>query len=290
MILGRCRFFNSTVLPMVTCALFAAIPLVTWAFPDKETDLGEVGMSPVNKERISAVSLGFGGMNALDEYLSPGVYRGMAFDFSYQTIRRFRQADGWYSPYFFNVVASPMRMGNGNGRTYALMLDFRPSWERLWIQKPKFTLTAGPGLFVRVGGVYNVRNSNNPAQLKLHIAASVSGETVYRLTVSSFPIDLRWRIDIPLLGYNFSPDFGLQYYEMYYLGQMSGASHFAWPGNLLMLAQRISADIPVGGVRLRLGYMGDYWGYNMGGVRCRIFSNTFLIGIVRRVEIKHNGR
>lgn len=283
----RCHCFNLTVplLTVTVCALLAATPLASQ--PTRE---GGTGMLPLRNERISAFSFGVGGMNVLDEYLSPGVYRGMAFDFAYQTQHPFKRTGNWYSSFFFNAVASPMRMGNGSGRTYSLMLDFRPSWEHLWIDKPRFTLTAGPSLLVRVGGIYNVRNSNNPAQLKLHMAASVSGEAAYMLPVPKFPIGLSWRFDIPLLGYNFSPDFGLQYYEMYYLGQMSGASHFAWPGNLLMLGHRLSADLPVGRVRLRLSYMGDYWGYNMGGVRCKVYTNTFMIGVVRRVEIKYNGR
>ena len=241
-------------------------------------------------ERLSVSGIGIGNLGVLDEYMSPNVYRGPVMSLAFQRQRMMRKRDDWGRTSFLKIGFSPMKDRNGKGGYMSLIFDWHHSWDYICVRRGDFFLSAGPETFLKAGGILNLSNSNNPAQLKLYAAAAVSGNVSYRFLISNYPITLDWKADLPLIGYNFAPTFGLQYYEIGYLGKFGEASHLAWPGNLFDLSQRVSVDLPVGEVMLRLSYLGDYYRYNMGNVRCRMYENSFMIGIIRRLEIKYNGR
>ena len=281
--MGKCHFFRKTVLLTLIAVLSA--PSVNLLAENSSPDI-----LPGRNEKLVLNAVGLGAYNVLDEYMSNNVYRGPELNLAFQRERLLRNSEEWFIVPYLEAGFSPMNNRNGNGSMLSLMLDWHLSWERLWISHRNFTLTAGPAFFAKVGGLYNSRNSNNPAQLKLYAGAALSGEAVYRVNIRNFPLSLSWRADLPLIGYNFAPTYGLLYYEIGYLGKFGEASHFAWPGNLFALSQRISVDIPVRKAKLRLSYLGDYYRYDMGGIRCRMYGNSFMVGVVKKFEIKYNGR
>lgn len=278
----RCHYFRSR-------ALFALI-LFLMSSAAVSAQKGRVGVLPEKKEKISTYSVGVGHYQVLDQYMSPNVYRGPEYQLAFQRQHLLNRSEDWLLTTYQKVGASMLKDRNGYGGFMTAMYDSRYSWEYLWIDRDRFTLTGGPELFVKVGGLFNQKNSNNVAQLKLYMAGALSGEARYRFRIWNLPLALGWRMELPLVGYNFAPTYGLQYYEIGYLGRFGEASHLAWPGNLQNLSQCVSVDVPVGSVQLRLSYYGDYFRYNMGGVKCRLFDSSFMIGFMKRVELKYNGR
>lgn len=278
----KCHCFRSRVLFVLTLLL---LPFSS-AFPQG----GMVGSLPVGREKLSVYSIGIGHLQVLDRYVSPNVYRGPEYELAFQRQRLLTDSDKWLFNTYMKGGFSMMTERNGYGGFMSVMADVRFAGEYRWISTERFSLNAGPELFLKVGGLLNQRNSNNPAQLKLYLAGAVAGEAVYRTRLGRLPLALNWQVELPLLGYNFAPTYGLQYYEIGYLGKFGEASHLAWLGNLQDISQRVSVDVPMGSAQIRLSYSGDYYLYNMGGVRCRLFDSSFMIGFMKRVEIKHNGR
>lgn len=282
-LMARCRCSNP-------CRILLAL----WAFVQCVTaSAGEpmIGKLPETSERLSMTALTVGNLGVLDEYLSPNVYDGIAVSLVGQRLHLMKHHQDWISQTMVRVGISNMTAHNRSGLMNSLTFDGRFSWQKIWIDgNGSFTVTAGPGLYTKVGGILNARNSNNPAQLKLYVAAAACGNAIYRFKLKNFPMSLNWQMEIPLIGYEFAPTFGLQYYEIGYFGRFSEASHFGWPGNSFGLSQIVSLDIPVGRVQLKLSYLGDYYRYDIGGLKTRMYENSFLVGFVRRIELKRNGR
>ncbi len=260
------------------------LALPVWA------DDGNVGRLPQSGQRLNQYSLSVGGLEMLQEYMSPYKYSGALLNLTGQRQHLLKHSPDWMYSSYMGLSFSPARNRTGNGHTTYLMFNGHFSWERIWIDNPSFTLSAGPELFAKLGGVINTRNSNNPAQPTIYLAGSIAGKATYRFRIKDFPMALSWDADIPLLGYNFAPTYGLQYYEIQYLDKFGEASHLAWPGNPLTLSQRVSLSIPVGSVQLKIGYAGDYFKYDTGGLKCKMYESSLMVGFVKRIEIKHNGR
>lgn len=249
-----------------------------------------VGELPAAQEKLSFNSVGAGQFSLLDGYMSPNVYSGPVVDVAFRTQKPLHANGKWYTSSFFKAGLSQMSDRSGYGSMSSLMTDWHFSWARLWVAAPHFRLFAGPELYLKAGGLYNGRNSNNPAHLKLFLTSGLYAESVFNFRIGSFPLSLDWNVSVPLAGYNFAPVYGLQYYEIGYMGRFGEASHFAWPLNVHDIAQCISLDIPAGKRQIRLSYSGDYYACGIGGIRCRMYESSFLIGLVRRIEFKYNGR
>ena len=279
--MGRChcsRLFRLAI----GCVVLSVLPV-------RAQESG-VGMLPRENERINNFSVSLGGLGVLDEYLSPNVYDGPVLSLVGQRTHLLKKENSWMYSSFIKIGYSPMTGPSGLGSIQSIMLDGRFSWEKIWLDRPDFSLSAGPEIFLKFGGLLNARNTNNPAQMRLYLAAAISGEATYRFHIGNFPLALSWRANLPLLGYNFSPSYALQYYEVYYYDGFSEASHFAWPGNLFAFSHQVSVSVPVGKVQLRVSYLGDYYKYDIDHLRCKMYENACMVGIVKRIEIKYNGR
>lgn len=280
--MDRCHYSKLRLLVAVV-SLLVSVPSVL-------AQESGVGMLPRERERINNFSLSVGDLGVLDEYLSPVVYNGPVLSIVGQRTHLLKHDSSWMYSSFLKVGYSSLTGRSGLGNFQALMLDCHLSWEKIWINKSGFSLSAGPEAFLKFGGLYNSRNTNNPAQMKLYVAAAVAGEASYRFKIRNYPMALGWRANLPLIGYNFAPTYALQYYEIYYFDRFGEASHFAWPGNVFAFSHQLSLSLPVGKVQLRVSWLGDYYRYNIDGLRCKMYENSCLVGIVKRIEIKYNGK
>ena len=281
--MDRCHYSDLRLLLAMLCLVAVSVQ------PVHAQESG-VGMLPRESERINSFSLSAGDLGVLDEYLSPNVYNGPVLGLVGHRTHLLKRDSSWMYSSFLKLGCSSLTGQSGIDNFQSLMLDCRLSWEKIWVNTSDFSLSAGPEAFLKFGGLYNSRNTNNPAQMKLYVAAGIAGEASYRFKIKNYPIALGWRANLPLIGYNFAPTYALQYYEIYYFDRFGEASHFAWPGNVFAFSHQVSLSLPVGKVQLRLSYMGDYYRYNIDGLRCRMYENSCLVGIVKRIEIKYNGR
>ena len=231
-----------------------------------------------------AFSIGGGITNLLDTYLSPLKYEGAhAMIMS----ERFSQTKGesgrWFSQSLFALHADYTLVAQGRGMMVGGMADYTYSYYYRPLHTQRWNLYAGAQGQGRIGGIYNLRNSNNPAQLKLGINIAASAMASYRLRLRNTPMSLRLQADMPLLGLAFAPDYRQSYYEIFYLGNSEGCVHATSPFNNLSLRSRVCYDVEFRPCTLRLTLMEDLYHWQLGGQQYRMFTHSVMIGFVRNL-------
>ena len=244
---------------------------------------------PLNTTRFEerTFSLGGGGTNLLDTYLSPLNYKGAHAVISSERFKQTKAASGrWFSQSFFALHGDYTKTPSKNGLTIGGMADY--SYGCYYSLSPlgdkkQITLYIGPQAQLRIGGIYNLRNSNNPAQLKLGVNVAASAMGKYDFSMRNTPMSLRLQADIPLLGAAFGPDYGQSYYEIFYLGQGKGCVHATSLHNNLSLRSNLCYSIELRPCTLRLTWMEDLYHWSLGGQQYRMFTHTLMIGFVRNL-------
>ena len=133
-----------------------------------------------NRYVMRATLYGAGFTNILDTYLSPMEYTGPEIRILRESMRMTRLMDGNVSVQslfqaHFSLTENKAETGNEMAGmvnwNYALHYQFRLT--------ENFKVLAGPLLDLNGGFVYNMRNSNNPAQAKAYANIAASGMVIY---------------------------------------------------------------------------------------------------------------
>ena len=138
-----------------------------------------------------------------------------------------------------------------------------------------FRLFAGAGLDASLGGIYNVRNSNNPGSLKTSINLDLSAMAMYNFRMLTF----RWQVSTPFIGMFFSPGYGQSYYEIFSLGNGAGTIQLASFNNYIALQNYLTVDIPIGNITIRTGYLGNYYKTDVNNLYTNIASHQLMLGL-----------
>ena len=143
------------------------------------------------------------------------------------------------------------------------------------LQGRQFTLLGGGGAAFSFGGIYNVRNSNNPGALKTAFNLQLSAMALYQWRC----VTLRWQVSTPFAGLFFSPEFGHSYYEIFTLGNNKGTVHFGSLHNQLALRNYFTVDVPIRNMTLRTGYLGNFYRTGVNQLNTHIFSHQMFVGL-----------
>lgn len=231
-----------------------------------------------------AFSIGGGITNLLDTYLSPLKYEGAhAMIMSERFSQTKAESGRWFSQSLFALHTDYTLVAQGRGMMVSGMADYTYSYYYRPLHTQRWNLYAGAQGQGRIGGIYNLRNSNNPAQLKLGINIAASAMASYRLRLRNTPMSLRLQADMPLLGLAFAPDYRQSYYEIFYLGNSEGCVHATSPFNNLSLRSRVCYDVEFRPCTLRLTLMEDLYHWQLGGQQYRMFTHSVMIGFVRNL-------
>ncbi len=237
---------------------------------------------PPNRYTTHATMFGVGGSNQYESYLSPMEYTGPQLTFLRETLRKTRRADyritmqtlwNGYLTYASNPAETADEIGGSVG--------YNATWHYNWTPLPGLRLMAGGGVGGDVGFLYNMRNSNNPAQARLSAALSASVAAIYRFRLGRHPFAVRYQADVPLLGGMFSPNYGQSYYEMFSQGNYDHNVCVTYPGNAFSLRQLLTLDFPVGRLTFRVGYLCDIRQSEVNRLRSHVYNHTFLLGYVK---------
>lgn len=226
-------------------------------------------------------SLGGGLTTLLDTYLSPLTYEGAHVSVMDERFSQTAVANGrWFGQSLFLLHGDYTLAAEGRGLTVGGMADYTYTCYYNPIHTDRWNLYVGPQGRLRLGGIYNLRNSNNPAQLKLetHIAASVMAK--YAFTLWNTPMKVRLQTDLPLVGVAFAPDYGQSYYEIFYLGQDEECVHVTALHNNLSLRTNLSWDVQFRFSTVRLTLLNDLYHWQLGGQQYRMFTHSLMIGYV----------
>jgi len=142
----------------------------------------------------------------------------------------------------------------------------------------KLQLFAGLQGDAMIGGIYNPRNSNNPANAKVNLDFNLSGMAAYRFHIKRQAVQLRYQINIPVAGALFSPGFGQSYYEIS-LNDGNPLVHFAAWHNRFALRSIFSAELPLDFCTLRITAMNWLYQTRVNDLNTQLISNSIYVGV-----------
>lgn len=237
---------------------------------------------PSRRYTTHAVMFGAGRTNQFDTYLSPVEYTGPQLTFLRESLRATHWADGHitaqgllhgYLAYAGNRAATANELGGS--------VEYSAGWHYNWTPLPGLRLLAGGVCSAHVGFLYNLRNSNNPAQARAGAELASSVAAIYNFRIRRQLFAVRYQADMPVAGGMFSPRYGQSYYELFSQGYYDRNVRFTHPGNALSLRQLVTLDFPLGSFTFRAGYLCDIRQSRVNGLKSHAYNRTFLLGYVK---------
>jgi hypothetical protein len=235
-----------------------------------------------NRYVMRATTYGVGYTNILDTYLSPMTYTGTELRVQRESMRRTRLMHGHVSAQsMFNIGASITENDAATGEEWSGTVSWDYALHYQWQLTERLKVMAGPQLDVHGGFIYNLRNSNNPAQALADVHLGASAMAIYRFHIKRYPMVARYQLDLPLVGVMFSPEYGESYYEIFEQEHDGSNILFTTPFNAPTIRHYVSLDFPVGNVNLRVGYRCDVRQSQVNDLKRHLWSHLFMVGFVK---------
>ena len=253
-----------------SAAFLIGLIFSTTVFSQSEPD--SLCVKPVNR----AVLAGIGNASLVDTYLSPLQYGGITLSLLYDQLngsRFFNQK--LLFQHRFQVEISSTRNPAETSSEYFGMISYGITGFYPIAKTSKLKFFAGAGWDMGIGGIYNVRNSNNPGSLKVSTSLNLSAMAIYNWKKFTF----RWQAATPFAGMYFSPGYGQSYYEIFSLGNDDGTVILGSFHNQLGLRNYFTVDYPVGNFTIRTGYLGNYYRTDVNNLITKIISHQFMAGL-----------
>jgi hypothetical protein len=223
-----------------------------------------------------ATLVGVGKAFLSDSYLSPLTYDGMSISLLHDRIKASPLAGGklsWQQQ--FQIQTAITKNPTASASEYYGDIRYHLTGFYPLLKMDRLTLLGGGGAALSLGGIYNVRNSNNPGSLKSALNLQLSAMALYHWKDITF----RWQLTSPFAGMFFSPEYGHSYYEIFTLGNNKGTIHFGSFHNQLALKNYFTIDFPIRNITLRAGYLGDFYQTGVNQLHTRIVSHQFMAGL-----------
>lgn len=227
---------------------------------------------PVNQSTL----IGIGKAYLEDSYLSPIKYEGIAISLLHDRIKASRKyGSNILIQNQFRIQTAITKNPTLSSSEYWGNLNYNLNIFYPLIDSGKLRLYGGGGTEALFGGIYNVRNTNNPGSLKTYINLNLSSMVLYKLR----NLSLRWQLSTPFAGMFFSPEYGHSYYEIFTLGNDKGTVHFGSFHNQLALRSYFTVDIPFKNLTIRTGYLWDYYATDVNELITRTNAHQFMLGL-----------
>ncbi len=222
--------------------------------------------------------IGIGGTSLLDTYLSPEKYKGEEYRIIYSSMKPLKKDSLWSRTLQSQGFISRSKPRSKDANYLGGMYEFCYGMHRKVVTTGKLNIAIGAQADIFIGGLYNTRNGNNPAQLKLgaDIAPSLQATYVFR----QLKKNMKWsyRISAPLAGLQFAPAYGQSYYEIFNEGDYDNNIKFTSPFNAPSLTQMLTMSIPLKKYSITFGYLGDYRQAKLNNQKYHQYTHSLLIG------------
>ena len=247
---------------------------------------GQEDSLQANRYVMRSTMYGAGFTNILDTYLSPVEYTGPEIRILRESMRMTRLMNGRVSVQtLFQGHLSLTENRADTGSELAGMVNWNYALHYQFRLSEKLKILAGPQFDLNGGFVYNMRNSNNPAQAKLYANLAASGMVIYRFHAGRIPLVARYQANLPVLGVMFSPEYGQSYYEIFSLKNGGHNVLFTSLHNQPSLRQFLTLDFPIRSTTLRVGYLCDIQQAKVNHLKYHQWSHTFLLGFVKNFYV-----
>lgn len=236
--------------------------------------------APYNGRNIGYL-LSVGKLSLYEEYLSTLPYEGTSIGL---TVDRFKLSARHCNVAYQSLLQIDYAKSHnhaGNGTMLYGMIKYHWGIHYRWRILDQLNLYGGGLAGGYVGGIYNIRNSNNPAQAKFNIGISLSGKAVYKLRLGKYTAYLQGQSFWHVLGCTFSPHFGQSYYEIFSLNNKKGIFLLSSFHNTLDIDNRLSVDFPTRIGTLRMGYEHFFLKTKLHKIDTQINRHAFTIGFVK---------
>ncbi len=228
------------------------------------------------KSTNQATLLGVGKAFLTDTYLSPLEYNGLTMSLLHDRISPTKHFnEKLLLQQQFQLQVAFTKNPSASASEYFGEVSYNVNGFYPFYESEKFRFFGGGGLDASLGGIYNVRNSNNPGSLKTSVNLDLSAMAIYNWRRFTF----RWQVSTPFLGMFFSPEYGQSYYEIFSLGNGKGTVRFASLQNQLALRNYFTVDIPINKITIRTGYLGDFYRTDVNDIITKIVSHQFMVGL-----------
>jgi hypothetical protein len=232
---------------------------------------------------MRATSYGVGSANILDTYLSPMTYTGTEFRVQRESQRRTRLMGGKVvAQSVFNIGLALTENAAETSDEWAGTVSWDYAWHYCWQPAAHLRLLAGPQLDVHGGFIYNLRNSNNPAQALADVHLGASGMAQYDFRIKGHPFLARYQLDVPLVGVMFSPEYGESYYQIFEQEHEGSNVRFVTPLSAPIFRQQVSLDVPAWRWTVRLTYRWDVRQSHVNEIKNHQWSHLFMVGFVKK--------
>ena len=242
---------------LMGCLLLAGGSIQAQSVEDRALQELRADSSARTRFVTRATMYGVGYTNVYDTYLSPQEYKGIDFRISRESMRMTKWMNGNISlQSFFQADLGYTHNRVDNNNTFSGLANWNYGLHYNFPITSNFKLLAGGLIDLNGGFVYNLRNGNNPAQVRAYINLDASGMAIWDLRIKNYPISLRYQVNLPFAGVMFCPNYGQSYYEIFTLGNWGGVINFTSLHNQPSLRQMLTVDFPVGRAKMRLAYAG----------------------------------
>ena len=240
-----------------------------------------------NKVITNTQMLGIGAVNTLDTYLSPEEYTGTELRYISHSVRENGTKLSRELVHQAQILSVRNRRENNNelGGFYNFQYNWQYALGQWNVGEGELRLKVGGGVDTRLGFLYNMRNSNNPAQAYGQVNIAPNAVAAYRFRLRNLPFQLRYEVQVPLLGLTFSPNYGQSYYEIFTHDNYDHNLVVTSPISAPSLRQLLTLDFTVCHTTFRVGYLGDYQQAKINQLRQHVWSNLLVLGIVRKFSI-----
>ena len=264
------------------CFSLSAIILFTTSTPTLAQDTLRS-----NKVITNTQMLGIGAVNTLDTYLSPEEYTGTELRYISHSVRENGTKLSRELVHQAQILSVRNRRENNNelGGFYNFQYNWQYALGQWNVGEGELRLKVGGGVDTRLGFLYNMRNSNNPAQAYAQVNIAPNAVAAYRFRLRNLPFQLRYEVQVPLLGLAFSPNYGQSYYEIFTRDNYDHNLVVTSPVSAPSLRQLLTLDFTVRHTTFRVGYLGDYQQAKINQLRQHVWSNLLVLGIVRKFSI-----
>ena len=222
------------------------------------------------------IQIGVGYSNVLDTYLSPEEYTGTELRFVASSLKK--KATFCH---LFQHEAYLMRVENRANNATELGGMYRFSYGLLkGITLPVDNLDVRVGGYsaANIGFLYNLRNTNNPAQGRAGLQLGPITQADYSFSAFNKQFVAHYQASLPLVGLMFSPNYGQSYYEIFSRGNYD---HNIVPTTIVStpsFRQSLTLDFQISKRTFSIGYLGDYDQASVNNLKYHTYTHAVMLG------------